>query len=119
MIDLDLLATHLRNQIADKGISGRGAADEIGCSPATLGRLLKGSDASNIPDTKTVLQAVSWLGMGIEEFQPGSRPATANLAKVELHLRALSTLTPQDKETLVRIVRSAHDAFTATRSEGK
>lgn len=118
MIDFDLLKTYLQNELNARKLSARAAAERIGCSPATLGRLLKGSSADSTPDMRTVLQAVSWLGRGIEEFRVGSRPQETNLAEVEVHLRALTGLTDPDKEALVRIVKSAHDAFVQ-RSETK
>ncbi len=110
-LDLDLLAAHLRAKMEERELSLRSAAEEIGCSPATLGRLLKGSEAPNFPDMTSLLRAASWLGKSISDFEKGRGPSTTTLADVELHLRALSGLTEKDKEALVAMVRAAHDAF--------
>jgi transcriptional regulator with XRE-family HTH domain len=110
-IDLDFLATSLHERMQSEDFTIRGAASEIGCSAATLSRMLQGSSAPNIPDTANLFRAVSWLGKTLADFEKPSQPRATSLADVELHLRALPTLSEKDKEALVAIVKAAHDAF--------
>lgn len=110
-LDLDRLARELGDKMRTDDVSLRGAADEIGCSPATLSRLLKGKDADAIADTKSLLRAASWLGKSLGDFDAARAPRTASISDVELHLRALTGITEQDREALVAIVRAAHDVY--------
>src|SRR5260221_676726 len=87
------------------------AADEIGTSPATLSRILKGDEMGGLPDTKTLLKTVSWVGKRIADYEPSSVPKTSSIADVEVHLRALPGLNEVDKDVLVAMVRAAHDQF--------
>lgn len=117
-IDLDLLAQHLTSKMEEEELSLRPAAEEIGCSPATLSRLLKGADAPNYPDSITLMKAASWVGKRISDFETGNKtPAT--LADVEVHLRALPGIDAGDREALVAMVRAAYDAASKLRSPKK
>jgi len=119
-IDLDLLAQHLASKMADEQLSLRSAAGEIGISPATLARLLKGTAAPNYPDSQNLFRAVNWLDRSISDFESGRRAATSSLADVEVHLRALPGLTKEDKDALVAMVRAAHDAaFELRKKKGE
>lgn len=118
-IDLNLLATHLQSRVDDRKLGLREAAAEIGCSPATLSRMLRGTEAPNYPDSKNLLKAASWLGRSISDFETGQRKRESTLADVEVHLRALSGLAAQDKEALVAMVRAAHDAAHELRKKAK
>lgn len=109
-VDLDLLASHLKSQLESKELSLRSAATEIGCSPATLSRLLKGSAAPNYPDAQNIFRSVSWLGRSIADFEAGTRRKGSSLADVEVHLRALPGLSKDQAEALIAMVRAAHDA---------
>jgi transcriptional regulator with XRE-family HTH domain len=111
LFDLDRLAKELADKLKTEAISVRSAADDIGVSAATLSRLLRGTDAPNIPDTESLVRAVNWLGRTLSDFEAGQRPAISTLTDVELHLRALPDLSTQDKDALVGIVRAAHDTF--------
>lgn len=91
-IDWDLLAIHLKDRIQTRDVSNRAAVAEIGCSPATLGRLLQGATAPNTPDTDVLLRATSWLGRGVGDFLVGEKPQAGSFADVEMHLRALPRL---------------------------
>src|SRR6266849_298093 len=97
-LDLDRLATHLRNQIARKDLSIRSAAAEIGCSPATLARLLQGTGAPNVPDAINLMRAASWVGKSLSEFETGKPQAASTLADVEVHLRALPGISKSNAE---------------------
>ncbi len=110
-IDLDRLGKELSDKMRAKDQSLRPAAEEIGCSPATLGRLLKGSQAVNVPDTKNLIRAVSWLEKSLSDFELNRTPTKTSLTDVEVHLRALSGISDSDKQALVAMVRAAHDAF--------
>lgn len=116
-LDLDLLATHLRNEIDTRGLSVRAAAAKIGCSPATLSRLLQGTEAPNTPDSVNLLRAVSWLKKSLSDFQRRPTKQTTSLADVEVHLRALPGLGKTDAEGLVAMVRAAYGAAAELRSK--
>lgn len=116
-LDLDLLATHLRNEMEGKGVSIRGAATEIGCSPATLARLLQGSRAPNVPDSINLIRAVSWLKKSLSDFEQGRAKRTSTLADVEVHLRALPGIGKRDAEGLVAMVKAAYDAAAQLRAK--
>lgn len=117
LIDLDRLATHLKSKMESESLSLRAAADEIGCSPATLSRMLRGTDAANTPDTDNLFRAASWLGRSISDFERGRHSSVSSLADVEVHLRALPDLAQEDKEALVAMVRAAHDAAARLRQK--
>lgn len=110
-LDLDLLGSHLQRRIDQEQLSLREAAKQVGCSAATLGRLLVGKKVESVPDTRTLFQVVSWLGKSITDFEIGARPSKSSIADVELHLRALPGLSEKDRESLVAIVRAAHDTY--------
>jgi transposase-like protein len=117
-IDLNLLAEQLEHEIKKRDFSVRSAALEIGCSPTTLSRLLAGAETPNLPDTKTLLQAVSWLGKSINDFSKNRVPETSTIADVVVHLRALPELSNKDKEALVAIVKAAHDQYRLRPKKG-
>ena len=116
-LDLDLLARHLQNKMQTESLSLRAAADEIGCSPATLSRLRQGTAAPNYPDTKNLFRAISWLGKRLANFEKGKLDSKreTTFADVEVHLRALPGLTKKDKEALVAIVGAAYYATLRTK----
>lgn len=116
-IDRDLLAKHLQQRIDERNLTIRDAAAKIGCSPATLTRLLKGKGADNYPDSKTLIKATSWLGRSLSDFEPGKRPKESSMAEVEVHLRALPGLTDRDRDALVAMVKAAHDAARQLRDD--
>ena len=117
ILDRDLLAHHLRGKIDTDRLSIRRAATDIGCSAATLTRMLKGSEADNYPDTRNIFRAVSWLGKSIADFEPQQGTATSTLADVEVHLRALPELSEGDKEALLAMVKALRDAAVEVRSK--
>ncbi len=109
--DFRRLAADLTYKMKREEKSLRIAADEIGTSPATLSRILKGDEMGGLPDTKTLLKTVSWVGKRIADYEPSSVPKTSSIADVEVHLRALPGLNEVDKDVLVAMVRAAHDQF--------
>jgi len=117
-IDLDLLAEQLKRELKNRDLSVRSASEQIGCSPTTLSRLLAGSETPNLPDTKTLLQTVNWLGKSISDFSKTRVPQTSTIADVVVHLRALPELSNKDKEALVAIVRAAHDQYRLRPKKG-
>ena len=108
--DLDKLALYLKTQIEERKLSIRAAADKIGCSAATLTRLMQGSKSSTTPDSDNLILAASWLGRSLGEFANGMEPPVKNIADVEVHLRALPGLRPADADALVGMVRAAYDS---------
>lgn len=116
-VDLDLLATHLRNALNQNELSIRAAARKIGCSPATLTRLLQGSKSKNIPDAINLIRASSWLGKGLSDFESTNTPKTTTLADVEVHLRALPGLNKADAEALIAMVKAGYDSAKKQRSK--
>ena len=111
ILDLDLLAAELNSKIEVEDLSLREASTEIGCSAATLSRLLKGSAAPNRPDTANLIRAVSWLGKPLGDFATSGRPSTSSMVDVEVHLRALPDLDEPSKEALVNTLRALHDTL--------
>jgi transcriptional regulator with XRE-family HTH domain len=109
-LDLDRLATFLRGKIEEEKLTIREAGRQIGCSAATLTRLLQGSKAETIPDSVNLIRAASWLKMRLSEFEPGRPTRSSTIADVELHLRALPNLAPVDAEGLIAMVKAAYDA---------
>lgn len=116
-IDLDSLARHLESSIQEKKLSVRAAAGLIGCSPATLARLLQGSKSANVPDAINIMRAISWVGKRVSDFEDSKARPTASLADVEAHLRALPRISKLDAEALVAMVRAAYDAAAKQRSK--
>lgn len=117
-IDLDQLALRLRTKMEAQEISLRVAAEQIGVGAATLSRLLRGSENSNLPDLANVNKAAEWLGLSVADLAPrrsGERAST--LADVELHLRALPGLDRKDAEVLVGMVRASYDAARKLRAK--
>ena len=116
-IDLDLLAKHLKARMEEKKLSIRAAAAEIGCSHATLGRLLQGSKAENVPDSVNLMRAASWVGKRLGDFEVGTSKPSSTLGDVEVHLRALPGLSKADAEGLVAMVKAAYDAASKLRAK--
>ena len=116
-LDLDRLATYLRSKMEEENLSIRTAAPKIGCSPATLARLLQGSKAENVPDSVNLMKAASWVGKRLGDFEAGKARNTSSLADVEVHLRALPGLSKADAEGLVAMVKAAYDAAAKLRAK--
>lgn len=108
-LDLDLLAAHLKEKMRSEDLSLRTAASQIGCSAATLSRMLAGSKTGTIPESKNLLRAVTWLGRSLTDFEPKKRAGETTVADVEVNLRALPGLDNRDVEALVALVRAAHE----------
>ena len=116
-IDLNSLARHLESKIQEKKLSVRAASALIGCSPATLSRLLLGSKSSNVPDAINIMRAISWLGKRVSDFEHAKTKPTPTLADVEAHLRALPRISKTDAEGLVAMVKAAYNAAAKQRSK--
>src|SRR3954466_16070589 len=99
-LDRDLLAGHLQSRMRSEDLSIRAAAEQIGCSPATLGRLLQGSSSPNYPEGVNMIRAANWLGKSLSDFEPGMDKENSTIADVELHLRGLKDLPPDAVEGL-------------------
>ena len=118
-VDLDRLATYLRSRMEAEHLSIRAAAEKIGVSPATLGRLLQGAGSPNIPDSVNLMRAVAWLGKNLSEFEAAPARGKSSLADVEVHLRALPNLGEQDAEALVAMVKAAYESAVQLRAKKK
>ena len=111
--DRDALATAVREKMGKHALSIRDAASEIGCSPATLSRVLQGSSSSSYPAGETLVKAAGWTGRSLFALsRPGSsaiRPTPSTIADVELHLRALPDLPADAAEGLIAMVHAVYD----------
>ena len=108
-IDFDLLAEYLKTRMETGRYSLRRASSEIGCSPTTLGRILKGSKNQITPDTVNLHRTVEWLGYSLSEFEGGSRPNSTTLETVEVHLRALEGVSEPTAAAMVAAVRALYE----------
>jgi transcriptional regulator with XRE-family HTH domain len=109
-MDRGLLATYLRAKMTEEKLSLRKAAEMVGCSPATLSRLLSGEESDYVPDTATVTAIARWLDKNISDFESDMRPTTSSLANVEIHLHALPDLTSDDARAIADVVRLLYDS---------
>jgi transcriptional regulator with XRE-family HTH domain len=103
-VDRDLLATYLRTKMEEQKLSLRKAADLVHCSPATLSRMLQGSEGEYVPDTATLQAAAEWLGKTISDFEPDKRPTQSSLAEVSVHLHALPQLSESSARAIMNVV---------------
>jgi translation elongation factor EF-1beta len=109
-VDLDELATHLKNKMEQEQLSLRAAAIEAGFGAATLARLLQGSASENVPDFSSISKALSWVGRNISEFSTsGANRKSTTIADVEVQLRALPGLAQHDVEALVAMVKASYE----------
>lgn len=109
--DRDALATEVREKMAERELSVRDAAKEVGCSPATLSRMLQGSRSPSHPEGETLVKAASWVGKSLFELsRPGSSPLRpdSTIGDVELHLRALPDLPEEAAEGLIAMVKAVY-----------
>jgi len=100
-----------------EGFSVRAAAEEIGCSPATLTRMLQGTESPTVPDLVNLMRAASWLGKSISDFEPTTRRASDKWEEAEVHLRALPGISKPDAAALVALVRAARDHAAKSRAK--
>lgn len=108
-IDRDLLASYLRNKMNEEELSLRKASEQIGCSPATLSRLLSGSASEYGADTATLTAAATWLKRTLADFEPARRPNESSLAEVEMHLHALPHITETDVRAMMAVIKTLYD----------
>lgn len=114
-VDLDFLAEQLKARMEERQLSIRAAANEIGCSHATLARLLQGSRATSTPDSVNLIRAASWVGKSLDELtRKVPRSQYSSLADVEVHLRALPGLSKLDAEAIMAMVKAAYSARAKT-----
>lgn len=116
-VDLDRLATYLRNKIESEGLSVRAAAKEIGFGASTLTRLLQGNSNENVPDLAVFTKAAQWVGKSLADLAPSKKPAPSTIADVEVHLRALPGLAPPDVDALVAMVKAGYERAKKLRTE--
>lgn len=116
-IDRNKLAAELRRKIETKHLSARRAAQEIGCSAATVGRMLQGADAPNFPEGINLIRVASWLGRSVADFEIGASKNSSSIDEVEVHLRALPGIDADDAEGLVAMVRAVYSAKASKQSK--
>jgi transcriptional regulator with XRE-family HTH domain len=114
-LDRDLLAEHLRSKMRSEDLAIRGAAEQIGCSSATLGRLLQGSSSPNYPEGVNLIRAANWLGKSLADFEEGAGNKGSTIADVEMHLRGLKDMPPDAIEALLAMVRAVYDQRRITK----
>lgn len=108
-IDRELLASYVRNKMNEERLSLRRAAQQIGCSPATLSRVLLGSSSDYEPDTATLNAIATWLKRGLSDFELTKRPPQSSLAEVEMHLHALPNITDTDVRAMMAVIKALYD----------
>jgi transcriptional regulator with XRE-family HTH domain len=108
-VDLDLLATYLRNKMESEGISVRAAAKAIDIGASTLTRLLLGTSNENVPDLAVIAKAAEWIGKSLADFAPSKKPTRSTITEVEVQLRALPGLAPPDVDALVAMVKAGYE----------
>lgn len=112
-LDLDALAKHLKARMEERGLSIRAAASEIGCSHATLGRLLQGTKGGSTPDSVNLIRAASWVGKSLGDLSgPHATVKSSSVADVEVHLRAIPGLAKPDADAILALVKAAISART-------
>lgn len=116
-VDLDRLATYLRNKIESERLSVRAAAKAIGIGGSTLTRLLQGNSNENVPDLAVISKAAKWIGRSLADVAPSKKPAPSTIADVEVHLRALPGLAPADVDALVGMVKAGYERAKKLRTE--
>lgn len=105
-LDRDLLASYMRNKMANEKLSLRKAADIAGCSAATFSRLLGGHDNAYTPDTATLSAVAKWLKKDLSAFEgPKKTQPTQSLEDVAVHLHALPDLDPEDAQFIMNVVQ--------------
>src|SRR5581483_400860 len=100
-VDLDRLATYLKNKMESEGLSVRAAAKAMRVGASTLTRLLQGNSNENFPDLAVISKAAQWVGKSLGDLAPSTKAAPSTIADVEVHLRALPGLAPPDVDALV------------------
>lgn len=108
-VDLDRLATYLRNKMESEELSVRAAARAMDIGASTLTRLLQGSFNENVPDLAVIAKAAEWVGKSLADLAPSKKPAPSTIADVEVHLRALPGLAPPDVDALVGMVKAGYE----------
>lgn len=116
-VDLDLLATYLRNKMESEGLSVRAGAKEIEVGASTLARLLQGNSNENVPDLAVIIKAAEWVGKSLADLAPSKNPAPTTIADVEVNLRALPGLAPPDVDALVAMVKAGYERAKKLRTE--
>jgi transcriptional regulator with XRE-family HTH domain len=116
-VDLDRLATYLKNKMESEKLSTRAAAKVIGVGASTLTRLLQGNSNENFPDLAVITKAAQWVGKSLGDLATSTKSAPSTIADVEVHLRALPGLTPPDVDALVGMVKAGYERAKKLRTE--
>src|SRR6266850_3250460 len=108
-IDLDELATHIKNKMESQNLSLRAAALEMDLGAATVSRLLQGSGSTTAPDFASINKALTWIGRSMKDVSKDAGKKVTTIADVEVQLRALPGLARQDVEALVAMVKASYE----------
>lgn len=108
-IDVSALYGALDSKRAARKMSWRQLADELGLSSSVFSRLAKGRR----PDFESYIQMTGWLGVPLESFVGGEKPAEPaaeeTVAAIAAHLRADESLKPASAKAIEKIVQAAYD----------
>lgn len=108
-IDVSALYGALDSKRNARDLSWRALAKELGLSSSVFTRLAQGSR----PDFDSYIQMTEWLGVDLERFVGGKKPAETDpeetVAAIAAHLRADESLKPESAKAIEKIVRAAYD----------
>jgi transcriptional regulator with XRE-family HTH domain len=110
-IDMAELATTLRQQRKDAGLSLRDLAAETGVPYSTLSRV----EAGRIPDLATFRSIIEWLGIPPERFFPRAKTRQETTPEaVATFLRRDPNLSDAAREQLASVFATMYSTLTAT-----
>lgn len=111
-VDRDVLASYLREKMEKEQVSLRRAAELIGCSPATLSRLLNGSDSAYEPDTATIVSIAKWIDRNLSDLEPAKRPIDSSMSftELEMHMHALPKVTKEGVTEIMSVVKALYES---------
>jgi transcriptional regulator with XRE-family HTH domain len=108
-IDVSALYGALDSKRSARKMSWRQLADELELSSSIFTRLRQGRR----PDFDSYIQMTGWLGVPLESFVGGERPAEVEteetVAAIAAHLRADESLKPASAKAIEKIVQAAYD----------
>ena len=111
-ISLELLRQKLKEKIGPRGI--RETAAEIGVSPATLSRLLRG----HVPDIETFTRLCRWLRVEPSQVLRVQNEETAPSQPImSMHFRRKKTVDKKTAAALTDLILAAHRAIVHTQKD--
>jgi transcriptional regulator with XRE-family HTH domain len=108
-MDVSALYGALDSKRSARKMSWRQLAEELGLSASIFSRLARGRR----PDFDSYIQMTEWLGVPLESFVGGEKPAVTEteetVAAIAAHLRADEALKPASAKAIEKIVQAAYD----------